>query len=90
MWYFVENSENTKPAEVDAISSRSFVYVRRNIVRVNKKTAEGETVGTHYKWEETKIPRDAWEICKQVLEHDAALEDVYAALTELAGLIVEG
>lgn len=84
MWYTVENGADIAPAAVEATSSRAYVYVRRNIERVEAT----EDMPAHYRWQETKIPRDALTIYEQVVSHEGALDDVYAALTELAGLIV--
>ena len=62
------------------------VYVRRNIEHI----PETDDVPAHYKWFEQKIPKKDWETYRMVLEHGDALDDVYAALTELAEMIVEG
>lgn len=85
MWYRAENGEALRPAEIDSTSSRAYVYIRRNI-RLIEAT---EDVPAHYAWEETKIPRDAWAIMALAMGHETALEDVYAALAELAGIIAE-
>lgn len=90
MWYEVENGSVARPADVDSTSSRAYVYVRRNIVFVEEVRVEDEVISpAHYRWEEMKIPREMWEVCAKVLGHDSALDDVYAALTELAEMIVE-
>lgn len=85
MWQVVENGEDFRPVNVDMTSSRAYVYIRRNIRRVEAS----EDTPTHYVWEETKIPRDALLIYQRIVAHDEALDDVYAALTELAGIISE-
>lgn len=84
MWKTVENGVAVRPSEVDAASSRVNVYIRRNFVLVPATHDAPE----HYKWEEMRIPRDALGIYEQVRGHDGALDDVYAALTELAEMIV--
>lgn len=91
MWYEVENGSLARPMEVDAISSRTYVFVRRNITLVDEEKDGEEVIApAHYRWEEMKIPREMWEVCEKVMGHDDALGDVYAALTELAEMIVEG
>ena len=91
MWYKVENGSADRPAEVDGDSSRVYVFVRRSITFVEEaRDGEGALIPAHYRWEELKIPREMWEVCEKVLGHDTALDDVYAALTELAEMIVEG
>lgn len=91
MWYEVENGSLARPSNVDTTSSQAYVYVRRNIELVDE-VRDGDEIITpqHYKWEEMKIPRNMWETCATVMGHDAALDDVYDALTELAEMIVEG
>lgn len=91
MWKVVENGNLARPAEVDSASSRAYVFLRRNITLVPEER-DGEEVVTpeHYRWEETKVPQDVWNVAEKVFGHDAALDDVYAALTELAEMIVEG
>ncbi|MBR5541918.1 MAG: hypothetical protein IKU64_06125 [Bacteroides sp.] len=85
MWYKNENGSITKPEAVDSVSSNEFVYVRKNFAEI----AGAEEVPAHWEWMETKIPKDAFEIWLNVQDHNTALDDVYAALTELAELIVE-
>lgn len=91
MWYHVENSGYARPADVDDVTSQGHVYVRRNITFF-EEVKDGEEIisPAHYEWEEMKIPRAMWDVCRQVLGHNEALDDVYAALTELAEMIVEG
>ena len=91
MWYETENGDNVRPSDVDTTSSRVYVYIRRNIELV-EEVLDGEEVlsPAHYRWEEIKIPREMYEVCATVMGHESALSDVYAALTELAEMIVEG
>lgn len=90
MWREVENGTSARPSDVDENLSKVYVYVRRNIVFVEEVTNEdGTAIPAHYKWEETQIPQDVWSICSKVLGHDSALDDVYAALAELATTITE-
>ena len=90
MWYRNENSGYARPSEVDTTSSKAYAYLRRNIEFVEERTRpDGEVEEAHYTWEETKIPKDVWDVCEKVLAHDGALDDVYSALTELAEMILE-
>lgn len=86
MWYANENGSAEKPVAVDRDSSKIFVYVRKDFEEVE---ATDETPA-HWKWQEQKIRKEDWTIYQTVIGHDEALDDVYAALTELADLIVEG
>lgn len=85
MWYKNENGDLTRPATLDKTSSKAYVYIRKDITLV-----EGtEDNPAHYEWMELKIPTTEWAVYEKVLGHDEALDDVYAALTELAEMIVE-
>jgi hypothetical protein len=89
MWYEVANGADERPAELDTSSSRRYVYERRSIQRVPASGEGGEAVSAHYRWEERKWTKEDWAV-EQEREHASALEDVYAALAELAGLLTEG
>lgn len=81
MWYKNENGSNDKPSALDTETSKVYAYVRRNFEQVEAT----EEIPAHWQWEEMKISKDALAIYQ---EHNDALDDVYAALTELAELIV--
>lgn len=82
-WYKSENGDSVRPAVIDRTSSKVFVYVRKDIQLIE---AEGDRPA-HYEWMELKVPKSSWDVYEMVVGHDDALDDVYAALTELADLI---
>ena len=84
MWYRSENGDLTKPAEVDDTTSQVYVYVRKNFEQIPAT----EEIPTHWAWTETKVRKEDWQTYQIVMGHEMALDDVYAALTELAELIV--
>ena len=88
MWYEVENCSMTKPADIDKVSSGQYVYVRKNFEEVPESGEGEQVISAHWKWMEIKIPKADWELYEQVIGHGEALDDVYAALTELAEMIV--
>lgn len=88
MWYDVENGADERPAELDTTSSRRYVYQRRKIERVPASGAGEELVPAHYRWEERKCTKEDWAV-QELLRQETALEDVYEALAELAGLLEE-
>lgn len=90
MWYTVENSELVLPAEIDRTSSRNYIYIRKDfeIVEAVPETEDNDYKPAHYRWQEMKIRKEDWEIYETVMSHETALDDVYAALTELAEMIV--
>ena len=84
MWYKNENGSNVKPDALDSTTSKLYVFVRKDFEEIE----ETEEVPAHWTWMECKIRKDDWMIYQTVMGHDSALDDVYAALTELAELIV--
>lgn len=84
MWYKCENGSLDRPQEIDSTSSAVYVYVRKDITEIPAE----EDRPAHYEWMETKIRKEDWEVYEQVFGHGEALDDVYAALTELAEMIV--
>lgn len=83
MWYTTENSDNIKPSQLDTTSSERWNYVRKDFTLI----PETEETPEHWKYMENKILKSDWELYMQVADHGIALDDVYAALTELADLI---
>ena len=83
MWYVNSNSDSIKPEVLDTISSKKWNYIRKNFELIEST----EEVPEHWQWLETKIDKDDWELYEEILGHDEALDDVYAALTELAEII---
>lgn len=71
---------------MDGKSSREYVYVRKDFVQVEA----AEDRPAHWEWMEARIPKEDWYLFAELTGHSEALDDVYAALTELAELIVEG
>lgn len=66
------------------------VYIRRNIILVETESEDETETIAHYEWEELVISKDIWAVCSKFMGYDQALDDVYAALTELAEIITEG
>ena len=83
MWYRNENGSSVKPDAIDQSASNRYVYVRKNFVLIEAT----EDIPEHWQWMETKILKEDWEIYLEVMDHGTALDDVYAALTELAEII---
>lgn len=83
MWRKNSNGDSVKPEAVDRDSSRKYIYVRKDFILVEAT----EEIPAHWEWMEAKIPKDALAIWDQTTAHETALDDVYAALTELAEII---
>ena len=86
MWRKSENGNSTKPAALDTTSSRKWNYVRKDFILIEST----EEIPEHWEWMDQKVLKEDWETYTKVIDHGDALEDVYAALTELAEIIEEG
>lgn len=84
MWYANENGSDVRPAETDQSTSKIYVFVRKSFELI---PADGEERPAHWRWQEQKIRKADWETYQKIIGHDVALDDVYAALTELAEII---
>lgn len=78
-WNRSENGEAVRPSDVDATSSRAYVYVRRNIELVDDGGRPA-----HYRWEEKAVPRDDWEVFGQCYVNAEAIEALSQVVEELA------
>lgn len=70
MWVHAEGSE--RPDNVDSTSSKSYVYVRNNIVVVEAT----EDVPEHYEWDELEIPKSSWEIWETAEGNSDAIAEI--------------
>jgi hypothetical protein len=87
MWYRTENGSNVKPDALDTTSSKKWNYVRKDFELIPAVEGEHNPIPEHWTWMENKVSKEDWEVYTNVAEHGEALDDVYAALTELAELI---
>lgn len=84
VWYKGESC--TYPQLIDVISSKKWVYIRRNIEEHEREDEfSGETI-LFYSFEETKIPKDVWAIFEKETDNSERLADVEEAITELYGI----
>ena len=82
MWYKSESKDI--PTEIDMASSQVYVYVRKNIIPIQR---EDETL---YEYDEIKIPKEVYEIFRLETENTdriADLEDVLAEMTKIIQII---
>lgn len=83
MWYHAMNGAEQQPIALDKNSSKKYVYVRKNFILIPAQ----DDNAAHWEWDEIKIKKEDWVIYESVMAHDSALDDVYAALTELAAIV---
>lgn len=82
MWKTVESG--VMPEVVDETSSKTYVYVRKDIKEVKR---EDDTI---YEYQEQAIKKEDWELYQTINNHTNELSDVEDALMELAEIIMEG
>ncbi|MBR1523931.1 MAG: hypothetical protein IJ641_05705 [Lachnospiraceae bacterium] len=68
----VESYAETRPPEIDTESSKTKVYLRRNITEVPNSEQEGtETGGTHWLMEEAELTKDEYRRYLEQIESPA-------------------
>ena len=79
MWY--EAMSDDRPEAIETNLSNKYVYIRRN---VREETREDEMEGskTFYVFEETKVPKDVYEM---LAPQNARLDDIEEAIAEIVG-----
>lgn len=81
IWYTTEGT--SYPLLLDTGSSKIYNYVRKDIEHLEAT----DELPERWRWKECKVSKANWEIYSRVMDHETALDDVYAALTELADII---
>lgn len=72
-WYYSEGNE--RPAIVDEISSKKWVYIRRNIEEFEREDETNPTIKEKfYKWEEMKIPKENYPTYELEVQNAANLD----------------
>lgn len=81
MWYYAEGKE--RPAIVDETSSKSWVYVRRNIEEFEREDETDPAIKEKfYRWEEMKIRKEDYPIYQLEVQNAANL-DYIAMMTDV-------
>lgn len=81
MWYYAEGKE--LPAIVDETSSKSWVYVRRNIEEFEREDETDPTIKEKfYRWEEMKMRKEDYPIYQLEVQNAANL-DYIAMMTDV-------
>lgn len=75
MWYKSESKDI--PTEIDMTSSQVYVYVRKNIIPIQR----GDE--TLYEYDEIKIPREVYEIFRLETENTDRIADVEDTLADM-------
>lgn len=72
---FKKSISDTRPAEIDAESSPTTVYIRRNIEEKTRIPEAGESA-TYYTYEEAAVPRTEYESYR-IEKNKADIEYLY-------------
>lgn len=72
MWYKTESL--TRPSTTNTNSSRSYNYMRRNIVEKQRVDDITNEVITYFEYEEIKIPKVEWEVFLQAMANAATID----------------
>ena len=73
MWYYAEGKE--RPTIVDEISSKKWVYVRRNIEEFEREDETDPTIKEKfYRWEEMKIRKEDYPIYQLEVQDRADID----------------
>ena len=98
MWY--KSESNTKPVTIDKTSSKKYIYVRKNIEKVEREMEIGiETeneIGENeitpktvteisYVYDEMKLPKEVYGIFEDQIMADNRISDVEEVITEIIG-----
>lgn len=88
MWRLSEST--AKPPEIDEVSSKTVVYVRRNFLELLLIDEKETAVGTKWQYEENAIPKADWETYKAVMDTQSATTDLELALCDLYEILTGG
>ena len=58
---FIKSQSSVKPDLVDTTSSKSTVYLRKNIVEVEKTNENDDTSTTFYEYDEAKLSKEEYQ-----------------------------
>lgn len=65
---YIKSQSTMKPDLIDTTSSKSTVYLRKNIVEVEKTNESDNTSTTFYEYDETKLTKEEYQEYLKELE----------------------
>ena len=75
-----------RPSELDAASSKTVNYVRKNITEVEREQPDGSKM-TMYEYDELEVPKTDWLLFNELSESATRITDIEDAVIELAEMI---
>lgn len=76
---FYKCRSSRKPPAVDEISSAKYVYIARNITKIETEDETG------YEYEECRIPKDVYEVVKELNNTEARINDIEDVIADIIG-----
>ena len=65
---YVKSQSSVKPELIDTTSSKTSVYIRQNIVEIEKTNESDDTLTTFYEYEEAKLTKKEYDQYLKELE----------------------
>ena len=73
---FIKSQSSVKPDLVDTTSSKSTVYLRKNIVEVEKTNENDDTSATFYEYDEAKLSKEEYQEYLKELDATNTLQTI--------------
>lgn len=83
MWY--KSRSAIEPSVIDNASSQKYVYIRRNIQKVEIQDVLSGATEIFYSYEEQKIPKEVYEVFAQEKNNSSRLDDIEETVVEILG-----
>lgn len=82
MWYTAESMY--QPELIDAVSSKKYAYLRRNVHEENRVDEAGDTY-TVYVYQECKLPKEVLALFTETQNANVRLDDLEDAFADILG-----
>ena len=79
---YVKSQSSVKPELIDTTSSKRIVYLRKNIIEVEKTNESDNTSATFYEYDEAKLTKKEYQEYLKELESTDALQTIEDLKTE--------
>lgn len=76
---FYKCRSSRKPPAVDEVSSAKYVYITRNITKIETEDETG------YEYEECRIPKDVYEVVKELNSTEERINDIEDVIADIIG-----
>lgn len=76
---FYKCRSSRKPPAVDEVSSAKYVYIARSITKIETEDETG------YEYEECRIPKDVYEVVKELNSTEERINDIEDVIADIIG-----